>query len=511
VGARLGLAFALVLALLLGVTGSALYQASKLQENAEYYDWNITPSLKVVHLTAQAVDDSRRFESQHIMLDTASELQDLETRVMASRKTANEKIAAYKDLVSDPTDQKNYDDVKAATEGYFATQDRLLAISRNSLTDKSQREVAKKLLFGESREKYQRVADAGDKWWDYNVTLAGEMTTQGRATYRKSIWMLCGLSLIALAAGAVAALRITRSITRPIAGALNLAQSVAAGDLTARITVESHDEVGQLAEALNGMSESLAALIGDVRKSVDAIATSSTEIAHGNSDLSARTEQQASSLEETAASMEQMAGTLRSSADSARQASQLASSTSEIAAQGGAAVAQVVATMGEIQQSSHRIADIISVIDGIAFQTNILALNAAVEAARAGEQGRGFAVVATEVRSLAQRSAGAAREIKALIGDSVARVESGNQVVTRAGATITEVVTQVQRVADIIAEVTSSSNEQSQGVEQVNQAVTALDQATQQNAALVEQTAAATASLRAQAQNLAMAVSTFKV
>jgi len=301
------------------------------------------------------------------------------------------------------------------------------------------------------------------------------------------------------------------SIVDPIRSARRAAQIIAEGDLTQPIDVQGHDESAELLRALAQMQESLRSLVGQVRSTSDNIGTASAEIATGNQDLSQRTEQTASNLQQTASSMEQLTGTVKQSADSARQANQLASSAAEVAQRGGAVVAQVVATMDEINASSKKIGDIIGVIDSIAFQTNILALNAAVEAARAGEQGRGFAVVASEVRSLAARSAEAAREIKTLIGASVDKVEDGSRLVADAGATMNEIVNSVKRVSDIIGEITAASAEQSEGIGQVNGSVSELDQMTQQNAALVEESAAAAESLKEQAGRLATVVATFKV
>jgi methyl-accepting chemotaxis protein len=302
------------------------------------------------------------------------------------------------------------------------------------------------------------------------------------------------------------------SICKPLDEAEAFAKAIAQGDLSERpVNTTGRDEAARLLAALSGMQHSLRDIIRQVRTSSDSISTASTEIASGNSDLSQRTEQAASNLQQTASSMEQLTGTVKQSADSARQANQLAASAAEVAQRGGSVVSQVVSTMDEINASSKKISDIIGVIDGIAFQTNILALNAAVEAARAGEQGRGFAVVASEVRSLAQRSAEAAREIKGLIGSSVDKVEAGSRLVADAGATMTEIVGSVQRVTDIIGEITAASSEQSDGIGQVNTAVTQLDQMTQQNAALVEESAAAAESLQQQASALSKVVGTFRL
>ncbi|MEB0135988.1 methyl-accepting chemotaxis protein [Actimicrobium sp. CCC2.4] len=304
---------------------------------------------------------------------------------------------------------------------------------------------------------------------------------------------------------------LVRAITRPLNAAVQIADGIAAGNLTQRIDVQSGDETGRLTQSLKDMNESLIGIVSQVRKGTDTIASASSQIASGNMDLSSRTEEQASSLEQTAASMEQLTATVKQNAEHARQANDLAQSAADVAGKGGAVVAQVVDTMGSINASSQKISDIIGVIDGIAFQTNILALNAAVEAARAGEQGRGFAVVASEVRSLAQRSAAAAREIKVLIGNSVEQVEVGARLVDQAGATMGEIVDSVQRVTTIMREITLASSEQTTGIEQINQAITQMDEVTQQNAALVEQAAAAAEALQDQAAHLAQVVGVFKL
>ncbi|MCE4537588.1 methyl-accepting chemotaxis protein [Pelomonas sp. P7] len=328
----------------------------------------------------------------------------------------------------------------------------------------------------------------------------------------RTIWLLVGCTLLAVGTGAVLSLLLTRSITGPLREAEHAARAIADMDLTGE--AQRHyrdDETGHLLRAIDAMREALRRALQEVRGVVDNISTASTEIATGNVDLSARTEQTASNLEETASAMEELTSTVRHSADSAAQANQLTSSAAHVARRGGDVVAQVVSTMNEIHASSQKISDIIGTIDGIAFQTNILALNAAVEAARAGEQGRGFAVVAGEVRTLAQRSAEAAREIKTLIGASVDRVEAGARLVGDAGSTMTEIVASVQRVTDIVGEISTASHEQSQGIGQINQAVADLDRMTQQNAALVEESTAAAESLKEQAARLSSVVATFRL
>ena len=323
--------------------------------------------------------------------------------------------------------------------------------------------------------------------------------------------MMSSLGAAALLLGIVFAWYVTRSITAPLAYALGVARAVAAGDLRSKIVSDSNDETGQLLQALRDMNASLAGLVGQVRGGTGAIAVASSEIASGNADLSARTEAQASALEETASSMIEMTGTVRSNSDNARQADSLARSAAEVAQRGGQAMAQVVGTMDAINASSKKIVEIIAVIDGIAFQTNILALNAAVEAARAGEQGRGFAVVATEVRNLAHRSGAAAKEIKELIAHSVSQVGQGAQLVSQAGTTMEEVVASVGRVSEIVGEISVANHEQTEGIEQINAAIMQMDQTTQQNAALVEQAAAAAAAMHDQASDLEALVSQFKL
>ena len=322
------------------------------------------------------------------------------------------------------------------------------------------------------------------------------------------------IATITVVAGAVIAWLLTRSITRQLGGEPDYASAVtreiAAGNLAAEVNVKSGDETSLLVN-MRDMRDSLVNIVGQVRTGVESITVASREIASGNLDLSSRTEEQASSLEETASSMEELTSTVKQNAENARQANQLVSSAADIAVRGGDVVGQVVDTMASIKESSRKIADIIGVIDGIAFQTNILALNAAVEAARAGEQGRGFAVVASEVRNLAQRSAGAAKEIKALIEDSVGKVDNGGKLVDEAGKTMDEIVSSVKRVTDIMSEIAAASQEQSVGIEQINQAITQMDDVTQQNAALVEEAAAAAESLQNQAGQLAQAVSVFKL
>jgi methyl-accepting chemotaxis protein-1 (serine sensor receptor) len=360
---------------------------------------------------------------------------------------------------------------------------------------------------GVDREPSRLLNEAAQKIAADSAALSARVAQEGTQAMLISLGLMGVLCLL----GAGLGVWFSRCISRPVQRALSIARGIAAGDLTQEVHVHGNDEFAQLLAALNDMQTSLTHVVGNVRRNSESVAIASAQIAQGNQDLSSRTEHQASALEETSASMEELGSTVRHNADNAKQANQLAMNASDVAVQGGAVVAQVVDTMKGINDSSRKIADIIGVIDGIAFQTNILALNAAVEAARAGEQGRGFAVVASEVRSLAQRSADAAKEIKALISASVERVEAGSVLVDKAGTTMDEVVASIKRVTDIMGEIAAASREQSAGVAQVGEAVTQMDRATQQNAALVEQSAAAAESLRAQAGQLVSAVAVFKL
>ncbi|MDO8654703.1 MAG: methyl-accepting chemotaxis protein [Undibacterium sp.] len=373
-------------------------------------------------------------------------------------------------------------------------------------------EQAKDLMLKEARPAFVEWLGRINQFIDLQEVSNQQESKSARGLasgFETLMYLICGA---ALAIGAFVAAFITRGILRTLGGEPNeasaVARSIAAGDLAVEIHTDKKDRSSVLF-AMKEMRDSLVTIVSDVRTSTNTIATGASEIAAGNQDLSSRTEQQASSLEKTASSMEELTATVKQNADNAKQANQLALSASEIAVKGGDVVTQVVETMGSINASSRKIVDIIGVIDGIAFQTNILALNAAVEAARAGEQGRGFAVVATEVRNLAQRSAAAAKEIKSLIGDSVEKVDAGSKLVTVAGSTMEEIVGSVKRVTDIMAEIMAASHEQSIGIDQVNQAIGQMDQVTQQNAALVEQAAAAAESLQEQATGLAQTVAVF--
>jgi methyl-accepting chemotaxis protein len=424
-------------------------------------------------------------------------------------RQSTEQQKAIEALLSSDSEKEVFTKLSAVRKDYIKYRD---AISKAKA--EGQTEEAAKILAGPYDVAAKGYLDLLQQL--LNVQRAGIDGIAGeiQGIYEQSRNLMLALAALLVALGCLFAWRLAVSITRPLERAVSVAESVADGDLTVRIDAAQaarRDETGKLLHALQAMTANLAGIVGQVRSGTDAIATASREIAGGNLDLSARTERQAGSLEETASAMEELTSTVHQNADNARQANQLAASASSVAQQGGEVVSQVVTTMGSINESSRKIVDIISVIDGIAFQTNILALNAAVEAARAGEQGRGFAVVASEVRSLAQRSASAAKEIKGLIDDSVAKVGTGSELVGRAGATMQEVVASVRHVADIVGEITAASGEQSDGISQVNLAITEMDQTTQQNAALVEQAAAAAEAMQEQAARLSEVVSQFRL
>ena len=437
---------------------------------------------------------------------------DRERQVQAIAKARQEigkQIDALDKSVTDPTERAKLEKVKEQRARYIAGQDELIKLVKSDQPDQSREFLNTKLR--PELETYRSVVTALVDHGKQAITEAGQ-DAQTTASNARTVLIALGIGALLLAIGL--GWLISRSLTRELGGepstAAEVARAVAAGDFTQSIAVKDGDTTSLMAQ-LAAMKEGLAQVVAQVRRSSDSVAMASSEIAQGNQDLSARTESQASALEETAASMEQLGATVRQNAESASQANALARSASDVAVRGGEVVGQVVQTMKGINESSQRIADIIGVIDGIAFQTNILALNAAVEAARAGEQGRGFAVVASEVRSLAGRSAEAAKEIKQLISASVERVEQGSAMADQAGETMTEVVQSIRRVTDLMGEINAASSEQASGVAQVGEAVTQMDQATQQNAALVEEMAAAAGSLSSQAQELVQAVAVFKL
>jgi len=512
IGPRLIVGFGLVLGLLCAMAGVAAWQMGRLAANTANYADNLVPSFTTQHQITLDLGQERRKEYRHVLATNDAEMDAVETEIAGYRKAIAAGLDKYdKQYLSDAEDRRRLEKVRAALAVYYAQWEPLRAISRQAVTDPGKVAEAAAQMTGASAKAFADVDAAVQDWWNYNVELSAKESATAKSTYRDARVALAAMVVAALSLGIAAAVLITRSITGPIGRAVQVATTVAAGDLSSRVVAYGKDETAQLLQALARMNDSLASIVGQVRASSESIATGSAQIAVGNADLSQRTEEQASNLQQTAASMEELSGTVKASAETASHASELAAGASAAAVKGGEIVGTVVRTMQDIAASSRKIADIIGVIDGIAFQTNILALNAAVEAARAGEQGRGFAVVAGEVRSLAGRSAEAAREIKALIAASVQKVETGAHQVDVAGASMTGIVEQVQRVSDLIAEISHGAGEQSTGIAQVGDAVSQLDQVTQQNAALVEESAAAAESLKTQAARLAEAVRVFRL
>ncbi len=511
VATRLGVGFALVLALLLAMALSASFLIKHVHENGRYYFDNVVPSLDNVAQVRGDMENIRRAEANHILSSSEQDMAALEQRIARDREHLRSTLAAYEKLVSDDEDKRRWLKVQADVATYLALWEQILVLSHQTATDSSALEKARSLFANDGSKAFDAALLSLEAMWTYNETLGQKKVQEADGTYDTAKIALSGLAIVAVALGGAAALLIARSVTRPLAQAQSAVSRLAEGDLTVTLHADGKDEIAQLVQALSQMKESLARTVANVRQNAESVASVSEQIAHGNADMSQRTEEQASALEQTSASMEELGSTASQNADNVQQANQLALGASNVAAQGGSVVNQVVETMKGINEASTRIANIINVIDGIAFQTNILALNAAVEAARAGEQGRGFAVVATEVRSLAQRSAEAAKEIKGLITTSVERVERGTVLVDQAGNTMSEVVTAIKRVTDLMKEINVSSNEQSANVAQVSGAVIQMDHMTQQNAALVEESAAAAESLKQQAHELVQAVAVFKL
>jgi len=505
IGARLGIAFALCVAVMLALMATAKIGLAHAGVDVELINKDRYPKVRLVTDIKESVSIVV-LSAHHLVLAKSPDEREADLKAIGeSRALISETFRKIEALLVDQAARDELAKVMTERESFVKE---VLALEQAARGNDN---AALRAQLDRVRPVQQRYLKVLGAYADAQEELMIKAGTDTTATVDRTSMMLIVATLIGAVVATIAAWTATVSITRPINQAVQVARTVAAGDLTSTIEVTRNDETGQLLQALKVMNASLVDIVHRVRQSSDSIATGSGQIATGNQDLSQRTEEQASNLQQTAASMEQLTSTVKNNADAARQATQFAGSASEVAARGGVVVSQVVGTMEEITNASRKIADITGVIDGIAFQTNILALNAAVEAARAGEQGRGFAVVAAEVRSLAQRSAEAAKEIKQLIGDSAEKVQTGSQLVGDAGRTMEDIVGQVRRVCDLINEISAATLEQSSGISQVGDAVTQLDQVTQQNAALVEESAAAAESLKHQADQLAAVVAVFKL
>jgi methyl-accepting chemotaxis protein len=506
IGRRLGLGFAVVLALAVLITAISVWQLNAVANDAREMmqlplakerlisDWGKNITTAVVRTTAVAKSNDPAL-AKFFEHDAAE-----------SAKSSSALIKKIEPILTSEQEKNLFKKLMEIRKAYTINRDQVFKLQANGQTEEANK--ALDTGFIPISSEYQKVVTDFLSLQRASLDAKAAEIDIIEKSGRNHLMLLAAL---VVGFGVFCAWWLTTGITRPLNRAVAVARRVADGDLTGDIEVTSKDESGQLMQALKVMNGNLLQIVGRVRVGTDAMATASSEIAAGNLDLSSRTEQQAASIEETASSMEELTSTVKQNAENAAQANQLANSASGIAVKGGQVVSEVVQTMEDITSSSRKIVDIIGVIDGIAFQTNILALNAAVEAARAGEQGRGFAVVAAEVRTLAQRSANAAKEIKALIDDSVNKVSAGSALVERAGSTMEEIVGSVKRVTDIMAEITAASREQSAGIEEVNRAIAQMDQVTQQNAALVEEAAAAAAAMQEQSARLAETVGGFKL
>jgi len=508
IGARMGGGIAIILILMAAMAGVSIWSLGKSNEAANELQSRLNRA-SLIQEWAASIEDNTEISSAYMVTNDQEEQKRIQAKSEEQRKLHKD-IADKLAATASEEGKRMLAEIDSAAAPYREARAEAVRIKSQNNPDDSARLhqlVSDKLIpegksYAQALQKYRKLIESQAQ--DAKDQAYGAFVTGRR--------ILIAGAAIALILGVLIGWAITRSIVVPVRDMVSVAKKLAAGDLTAKATAKiGRDELGELVREFQAMRESWAKIVLTIRSGADTISTASGQIAAGNTDLSSRTEEQAASLEETAASAEQLASTVRQNADNAQQANQLAARASEVATQGGQAVSDVVDTMNGISASSSKIAEIVSVIDSIAFQTNILALNAAVEAARAGEQGKGFAVVASEVRALAQRSAGAAKEIKGLIEESVGKIGMGAEQVEHAGVTMQEIVGSVRRVSDIIGEISAASAEQSNGIDQISRAVSQMDEVTQQNAALVEESAAAANSLQDQARALVRAVSVFKV
>ncbi len=502
-----GFAFIVAMVVILGAVG--LSQLRSVNASTAQIADNNLPSIKLAAKLGDLIQIIRRAEARHVMSNSVDELQAQDARIKQTRKELADLEASARSLFDSPAEARALADFISHRDAWYALWDQSLRpLSQQGQAASAE---ARKLYTDESSKRFNATLQDIQKISELNVDESARAWANAQTVYSHAQLLVTVCIVVSVGLAVALSVLISNAIARPMDVAVQASDAIASGDMTYRVQAQGHDETARLLQSLESMRASLVTVVASVRRGSETVASASAEIAQGNQDLSARTESQASALEQTAASMEELSSQVQHNADNARQANQVATSASAVAIRGGDVVGKVVDTMKEINDSSRRIAEIISVIDGIAFQTNILALNAAVEAARAGEQGRGFAVVASEVRSLAGRSADAAKEIKHLINASVERVAQGSVLVDEAGSTMQEVVTAIRRVTDLMGEIDSASNEQAAGVAQVGEAVTQMDQATQQNAALVEQIASAASGLHAQAGDLVQTVAVFRL
>jgi len=506
IGRRLAVSFGAIIALLLVLALVAITRVSELGNEIRRMNEDSYPKTVLVHAIKDDVNETM-IAMRNIFLTVEAELANKEVQhVEQIARHIDTTVGKLEALPASPDSRSRITQLNAARQQFDKVRKDVIA-----LIAEDRKFEAKSLMLKQLLPRQQAYFAALEQLVSYQSQLMESSGTASAKQAEQTRLIILLLAAGATLAGVFMAIQASNSITRPLQQALDVARQVAAGDLTSNVVVRTRDETGQLLQALNAMNTSLQDIVGQVRGGTDTIADASQRIASGNLDLSARTGQQAGSLRNTADSVAQLTSTVKQNADHAREANQMATLASEVAVKGGAVVAQVVGTMGAINTSSQKIVDIISVIDGIAFQTNILALNAAVEAARAGEQGRGFAVVASEVRNLAQRSSQAAREVKALIDDSVSQVAAGSKLVNEAGATMDQIVSSVRSVTDIMADINGASQAQQAGIEQINQAIAEMDKVTRQNATLVEQAASGAESLQDEASRLAQVVSRFRL
>jgi methyl-accepting chemotaxis protein len=506
IGHRLALGFGLVIALMLALTIVGVTQINDVNRSIEKIELDFYPKTVMANAIKDDLNQSARSLRNLLLTISSHEVRDELANIARATQSTDKTFARLETAAHAPEGKQLINDARLARARYAIAQDVFI-----KMVQKGQLDAARDVQLPQLAPHQRAYLASLDKLVEYHDRLMDRASKDAEQASTKAVQVMAALLAVAVLLAVLVGLWMTRSITVPLNRAVGVARRVAAGDLYTTVEIRSADETGELLRALRDMNTSLARTVDQVRHGTETIALASRQIATGNADLSARTESQASSLEQTASSMEELTTTVTQNAESAQQANNLVVSATDFAIKGGKVVGEVVDTMGSIKQSSRKIVDIIAVIDGIAFQTNILALNAAVEAARAGEQGRGFAVVAAEVRSLAQRSASAAKEIKTLIADSVNKVDAGSKLVDQAGKTMDEIVTSVLHVADIMKEITAASHEQSSGIAQVNQAIVQMDEMTQQNATLVQEASAAADSLQDQAMALTQAVSVFKL